>query len=269
MTFIPMQGVLMTDPLALLLTRPAARREPVLRYLERSWSAAGLMEESASLAAGLAAAGLAPGARIGIALPNLPATAIALLACWQGGFLAQPVDPRRPVDDLVDWQAALRPEVLVTLDLATVFERSRPLFADPGLGLVVVARMADQLSRLKRLVAPWLRAGGTLRTWPDARFHLWPALLAPPGPRPALPAETPALQTSDGRLLSRAALAALAAKGGEEPGLLALPLAEPTALAALLGSLSGSAGPLLLSPRLDARSLSKIAKATGVRRTIA
>lgn len=264
-----MQGFSMNDPLAALLMQLTAEQRPALRYLERGWSPAALMEEAARLAAGLRDLGLAPGARIGLALPNLPAAAVALLACWQGGFVAQPVDPRRPVEALLDWQAALRPEALITLDLATVFERARPLFADPGLRWVVVARMADQLSRLKRLVAPWLRAGGTVRDWPDARFRAWPALLAAPRPAASSAAEAPALQLPNGEQLTRAAVAALLPGGDSETALLALPLAHHGALAALLGALARPAGPLLLSPRLDSRSLAKIAKATGVTHRIA
>jgi len=246
----------MSDSSPLLSADPADRR-PLLRFAGRRWSRPQLLAEADGLVALLRARGLAPGAVLGVALPNLVAAAAALLAGLRGGFVVAPVDPRQPVDSLLDWQRRQRPDALVTLDLATVYERTRPLLEDPGLALVVVAQMADELAPLPRLLSPWLRAGGAVRRLDDPRALAWTRAAAAsmaltPG-RVALP---------DGATLEAAALV-----GGAAPrtgqALLALPLATRRALEALFGAWKGG-GTLVLSPRLDARGLAKAAKQSGV-----
>lgn len=254
----------MSDALAALLEGFAADRRPWLRFLERRWSRAAAHAEAVALAAGLADAGLRPGEPLGLLLPNLPAAAIALLAAWHGGFVAAPVDPRRPPAELARWQARALPVVLATLDLATVYERARPLFERPPLRFVLLARIGDQLSWPKRWLSPWLRAGGVVTAAADPRLRPWPALLGAAQPAADLAGEAPALLLPDGERLTRDALVALARPGEAGCRLLALPLADPAALAALL-----SAGELVLSPRLDARSLAKVAKAARPGATVA
>lgn len=246
----------MSDALDRLLATGAGDTRPLLGFAARRWSRAQLLAEARGFAAELARRGLPPGACLGIALPNFPATVVALLAALLGGYRALPVDPRQPVDALLDWQARLRPDALVTQDLATVFERTRPLLADPALTLVAVARLADELAPLPRLLTPWLRAGGTVRHLADPRAFFWIRRAGV-----AEPAEPQPLLLPDGAVLSREALAAAAPRGGM--ALLALPLAAPAALAALFGAWAGDAT-LLLSPRLDAKGLAKAAKQSGV-----
>ena len=248
------------DALRVLLRAAGERRHPWLEFLGRRWSPAAVVAEAVRAAAGLRALGLSPGQGLGILLPNLPVAATALLAAWEAGLVALPADPRQPPAALGAWQARLRPAAILTLDLATVFERARPLADDPGLGHLIVARMDSQLSPLKRLLSPWLRAGGSVRPAFDARRIAWEAL-AGPAPAATLPAEAPALCLPDGSMLRRGEVAALAASPAPAlRRLLALPLAAPPAIEALLTSLAGG-GTLVLSPRLDPRSLAKVARA--------
>lgn len=236
---------------------PADETRPLLHFSGRRWSRARLLAEAGGLVQLLRARGLPPGATLGIALPNLPGAVIALLAALTGGWRAAPVDPRQPLDALLDWQARVRPQALVTLDLATVFERTRPLFEDPGLSLILLARMADELSSLPRLLSPWLRAGGTVRPPEDPRVAVWPRR---PGPLETKITGSLLLPDGSGALPDgRETL--------EGKALLALPLAHPAALGALFAAWRGG-GELLLSPRLDERGLAKAAKIGGVQRRI-
>lgn len=254
------------DRLQALLLRLRATGQPRLEFLGRRWSGTALMSEAERAAAGLRALGLAGGERLGILLPNLPVAAVALLAAWQAGLEAAPADPRQPPDALRAWQGRVRPAAIVTLDLATVFERARPLLDGAGPRHVFVARMATQLSPLKRLLSPWLRAGGTVRPPFDARTLAWDSL-AGPLPPPAVPYAAAALLLPDGTSLSRDEVAGLAAAPAVGRLLLARPLATRTAIAALLASLAGD-GTLVLSPRLDPRSLAKVAKAAATAATL-
>lgn len=244
-----------------LVADPADRR-PLLRFAGRRWSRAELLAQADGLALLLRQRGLPRGARLGIALPNLSAAVVALLAGLRGGFRAAPVDPRRPVDELLDWQDRLRPAALVTLDLATVYERTRPLMEDAGLSLIVVARMADELATLPRLLSPWLRAGGTVKHLADPRAVFWPRR---PAPADAAPGAAGLVLPDGSDLPLERLLAAPPAKGQR---LLALPLAAPEALAALFAAWLGDAT-LVLSPRLDPKGLAKAAKLAGVTERIA
>ena len=258
----------MSDALQSLLDRAAGDERPWVEFLERSWSPAGLQAIAGKAAAGLTARGLKPGERLGLLLPNLPIAAAALLAAWRAGLVALPVDPRRPAAELAAWQARFRPAALVTLDLATVFERAAPLVGEAGCRLLVLARMADQLSWSKRLFSPWLRAGGVVRPARRDDLVAWEELAGPRELDRLLPDEAPAVELPDGSLLSRGEVAALAA-GGAPAGrrLLARPLASAEALGALLASFGGG-GALVLSPRLDARSLEKVGKAARTTATV-
>jgi len=256
----------MSDRLAALLADWSGDQEPWLGFLERRWTRAAALQEAARLAAGLRAEGLRPGERLGLLLPNLPAAAIALAAAWLAGLVAAPADPRRPPAELAAWQRRTAPAALATLDLATVYERARPLFDAGSVRFVLLARMADQLAWSKRLFSPWLRAGGVVGAAADPRLRPWAALLHQPPPPSGDTAQddtAPALLLPGGRLLSRGEVAALAAPGGGRR-LLALPLAEEAAIAALL-----RAGETVLTPRLDARSLAKVAKAARPTATVA
>jgi long-chain acyl-CoA synthetase len=252
----------MSDPLQRLLEAAAGQKRPWLEFLGRRWSPAEVVAEAVRVAAGLRWLGLLPGQGLGLLLPNLPVAVTALLAAWQAGLVAQLADPRQPPAALAAWQARSRPAAVVTLDLATVFERARPLLDDAALRHVILAPMGPQLSPLKRLLSPWLRAGGTVRPSFDARFVAWDRL---DGAAPAAvhSGDAPALLLPDGTAFTRAEVAALAGTlQAAQRLLLALPLASRPALGALLASLAAG-GTLVLSPRLDGRALAKVAKASG------
>jgi len=254
----------MPDSLTALLDQ--ANDRPWLEFLGRRWSARAVVDEAGRAAAGLGALGLAPGERLGLLLPNLPVAVTALVAAWRAGLVAAPMDPRQPPAALGGWQARLRPAALATLDLATVYERARPLFDDAALRFVLVARLAPQLSPLKRLIGPWLRAGGSARPAYDRRILAWDGL-AGGGVAPPPGDGAPALMLPDGTTLKRGAVAALAEPSVGARRLLGRPLATAAAIGALLASLAGG-GTLVLSPRLDQRSLAKVAKAAATTETV-
>lgn len=236
---------------ARLLDRLGARAEdpaPFLTFLDRRWSRREIWEEANAAAAGFRAADLEPGRPIGILLPNLPGAVVALLGIWLAGRPATLVDGRRAIDALHGWAEATRPAALVTLDLASVFERARALAeAHPPCRLIVMP-IADQLSFWKRMISPWLRGGGTAKRPEDTEILAWQALLKQHSPAGAAAGEPPDLPS-------------VAPWPDRANGLLACPLADPAALSALVSAWCGDGG-LILSPRLDERSLAKVRKAS-------
>lgn len=224
----------------------SADDRPFLDYLGRRWSRRALWQE-----AGRRAGALPPG-KLALFLPNLPVTVTALLAAWRAGVTVALVDARQGRPALLAWIKQLQPQTILSLDLAVVEARLLPLLpADPP--RLLLARMADQLPPLQRLLAPWLRGGAQLRRG-AVRYQAWRELIAEP---PALPERLSCLcglLPLDERLLA-------AAPHRRERCLLALPLADPLALQGLIGTWLGG-GELILSPRLDGKSLARLTRKT-------
>ncbi len=237
-----------SGPLA-ALAAGAEDSAPFLTFLERSWSRRAIWQEAGAAAIGLRALGLAEERPIGILLPNLPGAVVALLAVWLAGGRAALVDPRRAMAQLHDWAETEQPAALVTLDLASVFERARAL-AEVGAPhqetcRLIVMPMASQLGLWKRLITPLLRGGGTAKRPEGLELVAWQSLLRQGGgplPHPAADIPAPEPWPEQARAL------------------LACPLAEPAALKALVAAWCG-AGQIILTPRLDERSLAKVRKA--------
>lgn len=237
-----------SGPLAALAAR-ADDPAPFLTFLERSWSRRAIWQEAESAAVGLRALGLAEERPIGILLPNLPGAVVALLAIWLAGGRAALVDPRQAMTRLHDWAEAEQPAALVTLDLASVFERARALAEVGAPCRLIVMPMAGQLGLWKRLITPLLRGGGTAKRPEGLELVAWQSLLRQGGgPLPPATAEIPEPWPKPEPWPERAR------------ALLACPLAEPAALDALVAAWCGE-GQLILTPRLDERSLAKVRKA--------
>jgi len=238
------------------LASAAENEAPFLHFLDRSWSRAQLWAEAEAAAPGLLGLGLDSESPCGLILPNVPAMVPALFGLWLAGVRPALIDPRKGPEALRGWLAAVRPEALITLDLATVHERAL-LVHEPGMPLIVMP-MAGQLSPLKRLIAPFLRGGGVaVRAVEGSRD--WDSLKqshASPPPPACL-----SLALSDAAILDEPALLDLAkASPGQGKILLAAAMAEPRVLGTFLAAWRDG-GEIVLSPRLDRKALQRVAKA--------
>lgn len=242
-----------------------------LDFLGRRSDAAALRRESEALAAGLAAQALRPGEAVGLFLPNTPTLLVALFACLRAGLRPLLLDPREEEARLAERLRGCPPRLLLTQNPAPLFDKLlRLLPFCPADSRVVVGRFTDLLPFPRNLLAPLLRGGGLATLPPDPRFLPYRALLAAsslPAPRliepPTLepgPLELPAGAMPQAELLRRIAGAV------PTPGrrwLVAAPLAEAETLARVLRGLHEGAE-LLLSPRLDAAALDKLARQAAV-----
>lgn len=246
-------------------------------------AAAQLLPAAGALGAGLARA--APTGRpVLLFLPNTPTFALTILATLGAGRQPLPVDPRAPLDELAEILEAHRPALAIALDIGAVLDKLMRLLAAVPAGVaddmaVRVARFAPELPFPRNLLFPLLRGGGLANLPDDPRFARLEALAGAAG-QAAEPAPDPASAWGGallcgGRAVGQVELAADAAlataqarAGGPAPRwLLTASLAEPRALAALFGALAAPAT-LLLSPRLDAKSLDKLAKQSGATRRV-
>jgi acetoacetyl-CoA synthetase len=143
------------------------------RGARRALSYRELRAEVGRIADGLRSAGVGPGDRVAGFLPNLPETAIAMLAAASLGATWSSCSPDFGVHGVLDRFGQIQPKVLFTADgyfyagkkldsLAPLAEVLKQL---PGIVRVVVAAYADEQPQLARLgpaaarAVPWERFG--------------------------------------------------------------------------------------------------------------
>lgn len=203
-------------------------------------------------------------------LPNTLGWARALLAVLAAGLQPVLVDPRQSLDDLRTNLVASDPALIVTLDIGTVLDkllRLLPLFPHAE---VRIARFAAELPFPRNLLFPLLRGGGLANLPDDPRFKRIETLEAtPPGSSDAWqgPLIMPQGEVTQSDLAADIALLRAQATK-EDRWLLTAPLASQAGLTALFAALEASST-LLLSPRLDRRSLDKLERQGRVTRRIA
>lgn len=248
------------------LVELAASARGRIDFLGRRSDAATLLQESRALAAGLSSAGLSPGERVAVFLPNVPTLLVALFACAQAGLRALLLDPREDDAVLVERLVASSPSLLLTQNPAPLFDKSlRLLPACPPNMPVVVGRFTDLLPFPRNLLAPLLRGGGLATLPPEPRFRAYADLCAGGTARvPVKSTDPPAVELSEGTLEAADLLRPLSESGKAKPWpeerlLVAASLTHGKALScALYAFYEGSE--LLLSPRLDEASLERLAK---------
>lgn len=245
-------------------------------FLGRSTPAVALAQSGRALAAGLAAApprgpGLRAGDRVAVLLPNSPAHIELLLAAERLGLRLLVLDPRVDETELAEQLSAKPPQLLVTSNPAPLFDKVlRLMRACPADMPVAVERFTDLLPFPRNLIAPLLRGGGLATLPPDARFLRYASLKRhePLGERASglLVLEGLVREWSAGELV-RARRATPTAKRQGERWLLTEPLSDARRLAAVLRGLETGAR-VLLSPRLDRKSLAKVAEQAASEREI-
>jgi len=100
------------------LVEQAGLRAPGRPFLAvpggRIFTVGEVREAAARLADHLSGAGLRPGDRVGIALPNGPNLVVALLAAWSAGAVAVPLNPRSKPEELALPLGRTAPRLLLT-----------------------------------------------------------------------------------------------------------------------------------------------------------
>jgi long-chain acyl-CoA synthetase len=127
-------------------------------------------------AAALASLGLRAGERMLISMPTAPAGVIAFYAANKLGVVPALIHPLSTAPEIEHYLNASGARVALTLDaFAGTFTQLRP---KRPLDCIVLARIGDDLPRLKRL-GFWLTKGRKIPRLPDdARLRLWKALTA-------------------------------------------------------------------------------------------
>ncbi len=259
-------------PLALQAYVDAGRGS--VDFLGRTTSAPALAHAGRALAAGLVEAvpgGLGHGDRVAVLLPNSPTHIELLIAADCLGLLLLVLDPREEEAELAARLGARPPKLLITSNPTPLFDKVlRLMRACPADMPVAVDRLTDLLPFPRNLIAPLLRGGGLATLPPDPRFLRYASLRKRESFGGAVHGMTAleGLMTEwDAARLGTEIAAAAVPKRQDERWLLTAPLADARSFAAVLRGLEAGAR-VLLSPRLDRKSLAKIGQQAASEREI-
>jgi len=125
---------------------PAA---PFLHFLGRTYSYGEMFKAARRFAGGLIAAGIEPGDRIGLFLPNVPIYASAYYGAMMAGAVVVNFSPLYTVEEL-NWQVAdSGTRMLVTVDVPELYDTASQVLATSDLETLVVGSLADMLGWFK------------------------------------------------------------------------------------------------------------------------
>ena len=148
-------------PLSLPAMFTAAARDhaaaPLVEFLGRTYSYADLHREARRFAAGLRAAGIRPGDRVGLFLPNVPIYVPAYYGAMMAGAVVVNFSPLYTVAELSEQVADSGTRLLVTVDLAKLLPTALAVLDSSGLERLVVGRFATMLPRFSGLAFRLLR----------------------------------------------------------------------------------------------------------------
>ena len=145
-----------------------------------------LIDRVAGVLAGL---GIRAGDRLLIALPTSPQAVAAYYACNSLGAVAAMVHPLSAAAEMERFARATGARVAVALD--ALYDRMRPALDAGALDTLVLTRVGDGLSRLRRAAFRLTRGRMMARVPPDHRVRWWADLLARPHPAPVSPSRDP------------------------------------------------------------------------------
>ena len=243
---------------------------PCLEFLGAGWTYAQTASLVARARAGLVAAGVRRGDRVGLCLPNLPQTVIAYYAVLGVGAVVVNFSPLSPAGDLVSQARDAGVGVMITSNLTPMLDHVLEALNRQAFCTVVVCDFADALPWPKRLGFRLLkrRLLGKVPVG-DARVIGWSRLLrSQPMPAVAVAAEDLAvLQYTGGTtgspkgvMLTHANLTVNAsqlralmpqAQPGRERVLVVLPLFHVFAMTVGMNVGLGWGAELVLLPRFD------------------
>jgi long-chain acyl-CoA synthetase len=138
----------------------AARRwpeRPLTEFLGRSTSYGALHTEARRFAAGLQRAGIRPGDRVGLFLPNVPVYVAAYYGALMAGAVVVNFSPLYTVAELEAQVADSEARLLVTVDLKALLPTALEVLRGSALERLVVARFASLLPPVAGLAFRVLR----------------------------------------------------------------------------------------------------------------
>lgn len=132
-------------------------------------------------AKGFQAMGIGPGSRVGLFLPNCPYYVIAYFAVLKAGATVVNFNPLYAEREVAQQIEDSGTEVMVTLDLAQLYDKLARMLGETGLKRIVVCRMAGVLPFPKNLLFPLVKRREVARIPRDDRHIRFEDLTANDG----------------------------------------------------------------------------------------
>lgn len=167
---------------------------PFLHFLGRTYSYGEIHEEARQFAAGLIAAGIARGDRVGLFLPNVPIYASAYYGAMIAGAVVVNFSPLYSVEEL-SWQVEdSGTRLLVTLDVPELYQTAAQVLEKSSLETLAVGSLARMLPWIKGTALKLLKRSQIAKVHWGANTRQWNDLLIrPTGEFPAITHEDLAL----------------------------------------------------------------------------
>lgn len=148
---------------------------PFLHFMGRTYAYSDILDEARRFAAGLQAAGIEPGDRVGLFLPNVPIYAAAYYGAMMAGAIVVNFSPLYSVEEL-SWQVEdSGTRLLVTLNVPELYATAAKVLASSRLETLVVGELAAMLPWVKGVALKLLKRsqiadvayGDNVRRWAD------------------------------------------------------------------------------------------------------
>lgn len=165
----------MSLPAMLERSMRAAPDAPFLHFLGRTYSYKQIFAQAQAFAAGLQAAGIVKGERVGLFLPNVPIYAAAYYGAMMAGAVVVNFSPLYSVEEL-SWQVGdSGTKVLVTIDVPELYKTAKKVLDGSALETLVVGSLADQLPWIKGVALKLLKRsqiadvayGAAVKSWAE------------------------------------------------------------------------------------------------------
>ena len=160
-------------PVQTLLDQTAGKwpNKPAVNFMGRQISYAELLDLANRTAAGLQKIGVGPGVHVGLYLPNSPHYLIAIFAVLKAGGTVvnySPLDAAQVLEHKIEDS---RTDVLITLDMASLFPQMAHMLGHTRLKKLVVGSLAE-MTGAPREVAAQMKTKGQLADvwWDDPRI---------------------------------------------------------------------------------------------------
>lgn len=162
----------------------AAPGAPLAEFVGRTYSYTDLFTEARRFAAGLQAAGIAKGDRIGLFLPNVPIYISAYYGAMMAGATVVNFSPLYSPDELAQQVEDSGTRLLVTIDVASLLPTALKVLDGSSLQSLAVGRLGDMLPMGKRMLLKLL-GRKQIAAIPDRiDVTAWTDLLGPDNPTP-------------------------------------------------------------------------------------
>lgn len=248
---------------------------PAMEFFGRRWTYAQLGALVDRAAEGFRRLGIAPGARVGLCLPNTPYFVVAYFGALKAGAVVVNFNPLNVAEELAAQARDSGCEVMLAPDLEPIFGRVMSLLGTTPVRRVVACRFARALPPVKAVAFRVLRRADIAKVpRGDDRVLGFEALVAGPpiaDPPRVRPADLAVLQYTGGTtgapkgvMLTHANLTAnlrqvqcwfTTARDGEERTLAVLPFFHVFAMTVALNASLGWGAEIVMLPRYDHAAL--------------